>query len=82
MAEVSRTYYQIRFTGDCHYFRAGGLYSSNNGTSQWNDLSKVKSLITRGIPTGYKGKMLVPFKNFEIIEIQEIIQRSERVITI
>ncbi len=82
MTTISKTYYRIRFTADVHYFKAGSYYSSNNGTTEWGELKKVKALLTRGIPAGYKGRFLIPFTDYEVVEVKEIIQRTETVVTI
>ena len=83
MIKFTRTYYQIRFTADRqYYYKAGEYYSSNNGTDRWNDLSKVKALLTRGMPRGYKGRTLEPFADYEIVEVTETIEQVEKVITL
>ena len=48
-------------------------HSSNNGTNQWNTLAKVKSILTRGVRCGYRGRSRVDFKNYEVVKFTETI---------
>ena len=78
--EFERVYYRIRFPA-----KAGGygeFYHSNNGTTQWGELSKVKALLSRGQPRGYKGRTLVPFADFEVVEVTERIAQSSKVVVL
>lgn len=77
--ETTRVHYRIRFPAKAGSY--GEFYSSNNGTSQWGELSKVKALITRGQPKGYKGRILEPFEGYEVVEITERVQTEQRVIS-
>ena len=80
MAEITRIHYRIRFPAQAGTY--GEFYSSNNGTTQWGDISKIKALITRGQPKGYKGRMLEPFADYEIVEIREHVRTEQRVIAL
>jgi len=78
MKAITSVYYQIRFPAKAG--TGGEFYSSNNGTDRWYELSKVKGLITRGRPYGYRG--LIPFEDFEIVEVTEKIQRTQKTISL
>jgi hypothetical protein len=75
---TTRIFYRIRFPEKAGTW--GEFYSSNNGTSQWGDLAKVKALLTRGQPKGYKGRILEPFASFEVVEITERVETTTRVV--
>lgn len=76
--KIIQTYYRIRFPEKAG--TGSEFYSSNNGTDRWYELSKVKSLITRGRPYGYRG--LIPFENYEVIEVTEKIERTSNIIAL
>lgn len=76
--ETTRVYYRIRFPDKAG--TGSEFYSSNNGTSEWGDLAKVKALVTRGQPKGYKGRILVPFEGYEIVEITERVRSETRIV--
>jgi hypothetical protein len=79
MAETTeRIYYRIRFPAKAGTY--GEFYSSNNGTSQWADIAKVKALLRRGQPKGYKGQFLEPFTDYEVIKTTETIQARQEVV--
>lgn len=75
---VEQTYYRIRFPDKAG--TGSEFYSSNNGTDRWYELSKVKALISRGRPYGYRS--LVPFENYEVVEVSDVIRRTQKVIPI
>ncbi len=77
---ITQTYYRIRFPAKAGTY--GEFYSSNNGTSEWSELPKVKAIITRGKPVGYKGRTLLPFEDYEIVEITDKIERTTKVIAL
>lgn len=77
---IERTYYRIRFPAKAGTY--GEFYSSNNGTSQWADIAKVKALLGRGQPKGYKGQWLEPFTDYEVVKTTEHIRMSQEVITV
>lgn len=78
--KFTRTYYRIRFPEKADTW--GEFYSSNNGTDQWGELSKVKALISRGQPKGYKGRTLVPFENYEILKFTETVEVEQEAVTL
>ena len=73
-----REYYKIRFTDKIGEY--GEWHSSNNGTSQWSSVAKVKSVLTRGIRGGYKGMYRNEFENFEVIRVTENVKIKEEVV--
>lgn len=80
MDKIERVYYRIRFPA-----KAGGygeFYSSNNGTDRWGDLAKVKALLRRGQPKGYKGRILEPFADYEVVKTTETIKLAHEVVTV
>lgn len=77
---TERVYYRIRFPAKAGTY--GEFYSSNNGTDRWAEISKVKSLLGRGQPTGYKGRWLVPFADYEVIKTTETIRAVDEVVTV
>lgn len=77
---ATRVHYRIRFPAQAGKY--GEFYSSNNGTSQWSDLAKVKALVTRGQPKGYKGRLLVPFEDFEVVEVTERVETTTRIVAL
>lgn len=74
----TREYFRIRFPEKAGTY--GEWYSSNNGTTEWGELKKVKAIITRGQPTGYKGRYLVPFENYEVVKFTEQVARKSEVV--
>jgi hypothetical protein len=72
----TNVHYRIRFPAKAGTYSE--FYSSNNGTSQWSDIAKVKAILTRGQPKGYKGRILEPFIDYEIIEVTERVESSSR----
>ncbi|RUV65862.1 hypothetical protein EOA64_00520 [Mesorhizobium sp. M1A.F.Ca.IN.022.02.1.1] len=77
---IERVYYRIRFPAKAGAY--GEFYTSNNGTSQWADIAKVKALLRRGQPVGYKGRILKPFEDYEVIKMTETIQARQEVVTV
>jgi hypothetical protein len=77
---TERIYYRIRFPAKAGTYAE--FYSSNNGTSQWADLAKVKALLGRGQPKGYKGRILEPFKDYEVVKTVETISAHHEVVTV
>lgn len=81
MSETSeRIYYRIRFPAKAGTF--GEFYQSNNGTDRWADVAKVKALLGRGQPKGYKGRTLVPFTDYEVVKTTETIRMHQEVVTV
>lgn len=80
MDEIKRSYYRIRFPAKAGSY--GEFYSSNNGTDRWSDLAKVKALLMRGQPKGYKGRFLEPFVGYEIVKTTETVKLFHEVITL
>lgn len=80
MTETTRISYRIRFPAKAGTY--GEFYSSNNGTSEWGELSKIKALITRGMPKGYKGRILEPFADYEVVKVTEHVRTETEVVTI
>ena len=81
MAEkLTRTYYRIRFPAKAGTYAE--FYASNNGTSQWAEVAKVKSLLRRGQPKGYKGSILVPFEGHEVLKITENVDIETEVVAV
>lgn len=80
MAEIERVYYRIRFPAKAGSY--GEFYSSNNGTDRWNDLSKVKALLGRGQPKGYKGRFLEPFADYEVVKTTETVKAEHEVVAV
>lgn len=78
--EITREYYKIRFPKNVGSYNE--WHSSNNGTTQWESLSKVKSILTRGIQKGYKGRIIVPFENYEIVKFTEHVRIESEVINV
>lgn len=78
MSEETRVYYRIRFPAKAGAW--GEFYSSNNGTSQWGELSKVKAVLTRGQPRGHRGQWSAPFEDYEVIEVTEHVRTETRVV--
>jgi hypothetical protein len=78
--QTERTYYRIRFPAKAGAFDE--YYRSNNGTDRWAELSKVKALLGRGQPRGYKGRILVPFTDYEVIRTTETISASHEVVPV
>lgn len=76
MTKITSVYYQIRFPKKSG--TGSEFYSSNSGTDRWYDISRVKALITRGRPYGYRG--IIPFEDYEIVEVTEKIQRTQKTI--
>lgn len=76
--EITNVYYRIRFPDKAG--TGSEFYSSNNGTSQWSELSKIKSLLTRGRPYGYRS--LVPFENYEVVKVTDRVVSTSEVITL
>lgn len=77
--KLHRTYYRIRF------IREPGsplveFHCSNNGTSQWESLAKIKAILTRGIQCGYHGRIVKPFKDYEVVKITEEIEMTTEVV--
>lgn len=77
---IERIYYRIRFPAKAGTY--GEFYQSNNGTDRWADVAKVKALLRRGQPKGYKGRILEPFTDYEVIKTTEMVRMSEEVITL
>lgn len=77
---VERVYYRIRFPAKAGTYAE--FYSSNNGTSQWADIAKVKALLGRGQPKGYKGRFLEPFTDYEVIKTTETIAARHEVVPV
>jgi hypothetical protein len=81
MSEMTeRVYYRIRFPAKAGTY--GEFYSSNNGTDRWADIAKVKALLRRGQPKGYKGRFLEPFADFEVIKTTERIEARQEVVAV
>ena len=78
----TRKYYKIRLLPNSDGGYRPEFYSSRNGTSEWNTLSKVKSILTRGIPSGHRGQWSNEFKDYEIVEYTEHSVTVEEVINI
>ncbi|TPM37067.1 hypothetical protein [Mesorhizobium sp. B2-3-2] len=77
---IERVYYRIRFPANEGLYAE--YYRSNNGTDRWADVAKVKALLGRGQPTGYKGRFLVPFTDYEVIKTIETITARHEVISV
>ncbi len=69
-----RQYYKIRFTDK------DGWHRSNNGTEQWGTVAKIKSILTRGIQCGYKGRTVKPFENYEVVRFTELVRITREVV--
>ncbi|RWL14908.1 MAG: hypothetical protein EOR57_31675 [Mesorhizobium sp.] len=78
--KTERVYYRIRFPAKAGTY--GEFYSSNNGTDRWADIAKVKALLRRGQPKGYKGRILEPFADFEVIKTTETIEARQEVVSV
>lgn len=76
----TREFFRIRFPEKAGSY--GEWYTSNNGTSEWGELKKVKAIITRGQPKGYKGRFLEPFENYEIVKFTEVVERRSEVVSL
>lgn len=77
--EVTRVQYRIRFpakvgTGE-------EWHRSNNGTSEWGDLAKVKAVVTRGIRRGYKGQIRIEFADYEIVRVIERVATTIEIVS-
>lgn len=71
--------YRIRFTKDFRTYKQGQYYYSIGDTSEWSHLASVKGIITRGIPTGYRGQVRIPFEHYEIVKITRQITETEQI---
>lgn len=80
MSDCTRVYYRVRFPAKAGTW--GEFYSSNNGTDRWGELSKVKALITRGQPKGFKGRIREPFEGYEILEVTEHVRTEIRTVAL
>jgi hypothetical protein len=75
---MKREFYKIRLLDNVGEYNE--WHSSNNGTSDWGTPAKVKSVITRGIRGGYKGRFKTEFANYQVVKITETVKVKEEVI--
>lgn len=80
IVEIKREYYKIRFPENVGKYNE--WHSSNNGTDQWESLAKIKAILTRGIQKGYKGRMITPFENYEVVKFTEFVRIETEVVKI
>lgn len=80
--KFTREYFRIRLPDNVGKPYHPEWYMSNNGTSEWGELKKVKAIITRGQPKGYKGRTIEPFTNYEIVKFTELVERSSEVVSV
>jgi hypothetical protein len=74
----TREYYKIRFPANAG--KRNEWHRSNNGTDRWESPAKVKSILTRGIQCGYKGRIHKPFENFEVVKFTERVEITTEVV--
>ena len=77
--KYTREYYKIHLLDNIGKWDE--WHSSNNGTDQWTSLAKIKAIITRGIQSGYKGKIKTAFENFEVVKFTEDITETQEVVS-
>ena len=80
MTETTRTFYRIRFPAKAGSY--GEWHRSNNGTSEWPTLAKIKAILTQGIRGGYKGRIRAEFTDYEIVEVTEHVRTETRVVAL
>lgn len=80
--EIKREYYKIRLPDNVDKPYHNEWHCSNNGTDQWESLPKIKAILTKGAQRGYKGNMIVPFVNYEVVKFTEYVRIEKEVITL
>ena len=75
---MKREYYKIRILKNIGKYNE--FHSSNNGTDQWGEIGKVKSILTRGIRGGYRGTSRSEFEGYEVVRFIETVQIKEEVV--
>ncbi|WP_321471050.1 hypothetical protein [uncultured Paludibaculum sp.] len=75
-----RTYFKIRFPAHAGTYRE--WHRSNNGTNSWSSRAKVKAILSRGIQSGYKGRIRTPFTDCEVIQFTESVVITHEVIAL
>lgn len=77
----TREYYKIRFPKKAGK-RWGEWHCSNNGTDSWGTLAKIKAVLTRGIQSGYHGRFVTPFTDYEVVKFTETVDIQQEVVTL
>jgi hypothetical protein len=80
--EIVREYYKIRLLDNVGHPYRNEWHHSNNGTDQWESLAKIKSILTRGVQGGYKGKIVTIFTNYEVVKFTEYVRIEKEVISL
>jgi hypothetical protein len=76
---LTREYFKIRFpakAGTCWEW-----HRSNNGTDTWPTLAKVRAILTRGIQSGYHGRISTPFTDFEVVLFTERVEVTQEIVS-
>lgn len=76
--KLTREYYRIRFPKKSGTY--GEWHSSNNGTSEWPTMTKIKAILSFGIRCGFRGHIRGDFKDYEVVKFVEQIERTSEVV--